>query len=97
MLRTQLVLLINGINYGVEQGSQMSTILSRCGNFLMSLSLITPLFILGVYYPYVGQIGALLAAFATIMTIYIMPIMCYLREKWDVENKSSISDRHSQL
>ena len=83
MIRVQIVLLYNGINHGVETGSRMPTMLSRKDNFILCFSLIIPLFVLGVWYPYVGQIGALLAAFATMTTIYIITLMVYLKAKYE--------------
>ena len=59
----------------------MPTLLSVKSNLLLAVCLITPLFILGVWYPYVGQIGALLAALATMFSIYIIPVICYLKLK----------------
>ena len=64
----------------------MESILSRPKNLLLTMGLFLPAFALAVWYPYVGKIGALLPAFSTMLTIYMIPIMVYLKAKW-IESK----------
>jgi hypothetical protein len=46
---------------------------------MMNLLLITPSFVLAVYYPKVGSLAAILGAFGTMLSIYILPVSTYLK------------------
>ena len=60
----------------------METKLSQKQGLVMSFSLLIPMFILAVYFPYVGQIGAFLVALVCMFTVYLIPIACYMAAKW---------------
>ena len=45
--------------------------------------LILPAFLLAIYYPEVGNLAGILGAAATMLVIYIVPNMTYLKMKWD--------------
>ena len=47
---------------------------------------ITPAFLLAVYYPKVGDIAGIAGATATMLVIYIVPNVTYLKMKWDAIN-----------
>ena len=36
---------------------------------------------MGIWYPHVGEVGAILAAFSAMLVIYFLPLMTYLRKK----------------
>jgi hypothetical protein len=54
---------------------------SQLTNFLINLVLMMPAFCLAVWYPKVGEVAALCAAFSTMLVMYCLPIMTYLRMK----------------
>ena len=37
--------------------------------------------VLGIWYPHVGEVGAILAAFSAMLVIYFLPLMTYLKMK----------------
>ena len=53
---------------------------SNLSNFLINLTLMTPAFCLTVWYPNVGEVAALCAAFSTMLVMYCLPILTYLRK-----------------
>ena len=75
LLRSQVLLLHGGITRGIEQAS--ATDLTRIGNFFLSLALCLPSISLAIWYPYVGKLGALIAAFSTMFVIYILPLATF--------------------
>lgn len=51
-------------------------------NIAMNTMLIIPSFALAIYYPQVGSIAGLAGAFGTMLCIYILPIMTYMKYWW---------------
>ena len=55
-------------------------------NWVLNLVLFSPAVILGIWYPHVGEVGAVLAAFSAMLVIYFLPLMTYLKmKKQDIE------------
>lgn len=52
-------------------------------NLGMNIALLFPSFLLAVYYPKVGNVAAYLGSFTTMFCIYILPIACFLKMKYD--------------
>ena len=46
---------------------------------LMNLAILTPPFLLAVFYPQVGTIAGLLGGFSTMLVVYFLPIVTYLK------------------
>ena len=51
------------------------------------MAFITPAFLLAIYYPQVGDIAGILGATATMLVIYIVPNVTYLKMKWDATQR----------
>ena len=84
LLRQQLIVLFYGIRYGIEEGTKINPTLPPLKSLALSLGMFAIPFALAVWYPYVGKIGALLAALAVTGTVYIVPVMCLIRGKaWE--------------
>lgn len=78
LLRSQIILLHAGITNGIESIANNTDIkLPRCKNFLLSFTLCLPSIALAIWYPYVGKIGALFAAFSTMFVIYLLPLATF--------------------
>ena len=50
-------------------------------NWVLNLALFSPAVSLGIWYPHVGEVGAILAAFSAMLVIYFLPLLTYLRMK----------------
>ena len=50
-------------------------------NILMNLAILTPPFLLAVWYPQVGTVASLGGSFATMLVVYFLPIVTYLKYK----------------
>ena len=55
--------------------------MTRLQNWVINLALFSPAVSLGIWYPHVGEVGAILAAFSAMLVIYFLPLMTYLRMK----------------
>ena len=52
--------------------------------------MILPAFLLAVYYPEIGSLAGLLGSAATMLVIYIVPNITYVKMKWDASfNKAT--------
>ena len=47
-------------------------------NILISILMTLPPLSLAIWYPYVGKLGALLAAFATMLVVYLLPLSTFI-------------------
>ena len=45
-----------------------------------------PSFLLAIYYPQVGDVAGLAGSFATMLCIYLLPVACYIKMKYDQIN-----------
>ena len=80
LLRSQILLLHYGITQGVsEAGNQADIQLSRGKNFVLSSLMTLPPIALAIWYPYVGKLGALIAAFSTMFVIFILPLATFTK------------------
>lgn len=78
LLRSQILLLHKGIKEGVDAaGSNAEVKLSRGSNFILSFVMTLPPISLAIWYPYVGKLGALIAAFSTMFVIFILPLATF--------------------
>lgn len=68
-----------GIKDGIENIPSGDVYLSRGKNFLLSFALCLPSIALAIWYPYVGKLGALIAAFSTMFVIYILPLATFTK------------------
>ena len=50
-------------------------------NILMNLAILTPPFLLAIWYPQVGTVASLGGSFATMLVVYFLPIVTYLKFK----------------
>ena len=50
-------------------------------NTLMNLAILTPPFLLAVWYPQVGTVASLGGSFATMLVVYFLPIVTFLKFK----------------
>ena len=50
---------------------------------MVNFALIVPSFLLAIYYPQVGDIAGLAGSFATMFCIYLLPVGCWIKMKWD--------------
>ena len=67
--RQQILLLVTGRQ---EASSQKI-------NLMLNTALIVTAFLLAVFYPKVGHIAGMAGAIGTFMSIYTLPMVCYLR------------------
>ena len=81
LLRSQILLLYAGIIRGIESvaNPENAIKLSFTQNFMLSFLLTLPPIALAIWYPYVGKLGALIAAFSTMFVIYILPLATYTK------------------
>ena len=81
LLRSQILLLYAGVTMGIDSVADPANAikLSRPMNFLLSFSITLPAIALAIWYPYVGKLGALIAAFSTMFVIYILPLATYTK------------------
>jgi len=79
LLRSQILLLHAGVTEGIENARHADIRLSRCHNFLLSFAMALPPLALAIWYPYVGKLGALIAAFSTMFVIYVLPLATYAK------------------
>ena len=87
LLRSQIILLHAGITQGIANIANNTDIkLPRCKNFLLSFGLCLPSIALAIWYPYVGKLGALIAAFSTMFVIFLLPLATYVKAVY-VEQK----------
>ena len=85
LLRSQILLLYQGITQGVDHG-QEELRLSRAKNILMSFIMCLPPISLAIWYPYVGKLGALIAAFSTMFVIYVLPLATFSKAVYVEQN-----------
>ena len=50
-------------------------------NIMMNLAILTPPFLLAIWYPQVGTVASLGGSFATMLVVYFLPIVTYLKFK----------------
>ena len=79
LLRSQILLLYIGMKDGIKSAHNADIKLSRCKNFLLSFTMTLPQLALAIWYPYVGKLGSLIAAFSTMFVIYILPIATFAK------------------
>ena len=82
LLRSQILLLYEGLTKGIQNDVQADNInyrLSRGQNFMLSIFITIPPISLAIWYPYVGTLGALVASFSTMFIIYILPMATYTK------------------
>ena len=91
LLRSQILLLYAGVTKGIESVSNPANAirLSRPMNFLLSFSICLPAIALAIWYPYVGKLGALIAAFSTMFVIYILPLATYTKAVYVQERRAN--------
>ena len=78
LLRSQILLLHQGITKGVAAaGDNAEIVLSRGKNFALSVLMTLPPIALAIWYPYVGKLGALIAAFSTMFVIFVLPLSTF--------------------
>ena len=75
-MRQQIILLYSGIK-GYAEPVELSVQQTCLLNFLLFL----PAACLGIWYPQVGQLGAILAAFSTMFVCYLLPLATYIKMK----------------
>ena len=71
-----------GVTNGIEtvaHGGQNEIRLSRGKNLILSFIMYMPALALGIWYPYVGKLGALIAALSTMFVIYIIPLATFAK------------------
>ena len=61
-------------------------------NFFLNFVLFLPAASLGIWYPQVGQLGAVFAAFSTMLVIYFLPLMTFIKKKQLEANEQLISE-----
>lgn len=49
----------------------------------VNFCLMIPSFLLAIYYPQVGDVAGLAGSFATMLCIYLLPVGCYIKMKYD--------------
>jgi len=91
LLRSQILLLYAGVTRGIESVANPANAikLSRPMNFLLSFSICLPAIALAIWYPYVGKLGALIAAFSTMFVIYILPLATYTKAVYVQERRAN--------
>lgn len=87
LLRKQILLFYAGVTQGnddfasADQTDEMIK-LSRFKNLVLSFLLYMPALALAIWFPYVGKLGALIAAFSTMFVIYLLPLATYCQAVW---------------
>lgn len=82
LLRSQILLLHAGITKGIDSLNApgfKEIRLSRGKNFLVSFLMALPPIALAIWYPYVGKLGAVIAAFSTMFVCYILPLATFTK------------------
>lgn len=79
LLRSQVLLLHTGVTKGIDNARHADIKLSRAKNLLLSFVMMLPPLSLAIWYPYVGQIGALFAAFSTMFVCYVLPLATFAK------------------
>jgi hypothetical protein len=80
LLRSQILLLHAGLTKGQDAVANESEIkLSRGKNCLLSFLMTLPPIALAIWYPYVGKLGALIAAFSTMFVIFVLPLATFTK------------------
>ena len=95
LLRSQILLLYEGVTQGIENVPS-EVVLSRGKNFLLSFAMTLPPLALAIWYPYVGKLGALIAAFSTMFVIYILPLATFAKAVYWQE-KAALCDDDFEL
>ena len=90
------MLLHAGIKRGIDNVPSEVT-LSRSKTFLLSFVMCLPSIALAIWYPYVGKLGALIAAFSTMFVIYILPLATFAKAVYDEEKERLCSDDDFEL
>ena len=68
-------------------------------NFLISVLMTLPAMSLAIWYPYVGKLGALLAAFTTMLVVYFLPLSTFIQAAI-IEKRTknySVSEKNADL
>ena len=78
MLRSQILLFYSGVTRGLNS-VQNEIKLSRSKNILVSFFMTLPPISLAIWYPYVGKLGALIAAFSTMFVVFILPLATFIK------------------
>ena len=81
--RAQILLLVTG-----QQETE-----SYAVQIFLNSCLILPAFLLAIYYPEVGDLAGILGAAATMLVIYIVPNVTYLKMKWDATYSRQDEDK----
>ena len=95
LLRSQILLLHAGVTKGIENVPTQVT-LSRGKTFILSFAMCLPPIALAIWYPYVGKLGALIAAFSTMFVIYILPLATFAKAVY-TEEKDALCDDDFEL
>ena len=61
-------------------------------NIMMNVLILTPAFLLAIFYPQVGTLAALLGSFSTMLVIYFLPITTYLKYKHSTIRNPAIAN-----
>lgn len=92
LLRSQILLLYMGITKGVSEVADMPDIkVSRGKNFFLSCAMLLLPLSLAIWYPYIGKLGSLIAAFSTMFVIYLLPISTYSKAVYLQEKQHSLT------
>ena len=79
LLRSQILLLYTGVTKGIASTKNADMRLSRTANIILSFVMSLPPLSLAIWYPYVGKLGALIAAFSTMFVIYMLPLVTFAK------------------
>ena len=82
LMRSQILLVMTG----KTQAATMKT------NITMNTLILTPPFLLAIFYPQVGTLAALLGSFATMLVIYFLPISTYLKYKYSTIRNPALAN-----
>ena len=82
LMRSQILLVMTG----KTQAATMKT------NITMNTMILTPPFLLAIFYPQVGTLAALLGSFATMLVIYFLPISTYLKYKYSTIRNPALAN-----
>ena len=91
LLRTQILLLHAGVTRGIEN-VPAEIVVSRTKTFLISFAMCIPPISLAIWYPYVGKLGALIAAFSTMFVIYLLPLATFVKAVYREEQEALTDD-----
>jgi len=97
MLRSQILLFCAGVKPGAVLDEAEAKKLSRSENFLISFLMTLPPIALAIWYPHVGKLGALIAAFSSMLVMYVLPLATFTKAVFVEQSKSSSDDHFLKL